>query len=641
MLEDIARARACRHRRRGYFPLPGIVRCRDGWVGINALTGQHFVDACVMLGVEEFGPRQQEIAAGGPLLDEFFARVQPWLDERDAQDIVELEPGVPRAGRARRRRPDDARLRAVPRAPVLRGGGRRHDARPAVPPARHARDRAAVRHPRSGRASGVRRVQLPAAVVRAVPRRPAARCRSTGLRSSTSGRSGPGRTARCTSGALGAEVIKVESTRRPDGFRFSGAVPEMGDDWYERGGIFAGTQPQQARGHPRALDRRRARAAPRSSSSAPTSCSRTSRRASSSSSGSATTQLRAVKPDLVMVRMPGFGLEGPWRDYVGWAMVIEQATGMASVTGPPELPMHPGGPRRPGDRDARRGRDAGRARAPRPHRRGSAHRGRAARDGRQRHRRARRSSGPPHEPRCPRHGNRDPHVAPQGAYPCRRRRPRSRSGSRSRSPTTTQWRALTVALGRDDWVGDAALATVDGRRARHDELDEGIADVDRRAHARRRDRRRSGRSASPSRACSQVPAHVSTTRSSSPAASSCELDHARDGRAALPGLADAVLVHSTRTTASARRRSASTTRRSSRRARVRRRRDRRAPRRRRRDRRPHGGPVATRTPRQPGVRRARRVRRPTLLRQLLVRGRSSTVSRCQYSAREPLRRRRR
>ena len=73
-----------------HFPLPGIQRCRDGWVGINALTGQHFQDACVMLEVEEFADRQPELAAGGPLLEEFFAKVRPWLLERDAQDIVEL-----------------------------------------------------------------------------------------------------------------------------------------------------------------------------------------------------------------------------------------------------------------------------------------------------------------------------------------------------------------------------------------------------------------------------------------------------------------------------------------------------------------------------------------------------------------------
>jgi crotonobetainyl-CoA:carnitine CoA-transferase CaiB-like acyl-CoA transferase len=33
------------------------------------------------------------------------------------------------------------------------------------------------------------------------------------------------------------------------------------------------------------------------------------------------------------VRMPGFGLEGPWRDYVGWALNIEQVSGMSASTG--------------------------------------------------------------------------------------------------------------------------------------------------------------------------------------------------------------------------------------------------------------------------------------------------------------------
>jgi crotonobetainyl-CoA:carnitine CoA-transferase CaiB-like acyl-CoA transferase len=40
-----------------------------------------------------------------------------------------------------------------------------------------------------------------------------------------------------------------------------------------------------------------------------------------------------INPDIILVRMPGFGLEGPWRNYVGWALNIEQAAGMAAVTG--------------------------------------------------------------------------------------------------------------------------------------------------------------------------------------------------------------------------------------------------------------------------------------------------------------------
>src|SRR5690606_17286850 len=33
---------------------------------------------------------------------------------------------------------------------------------------------------------------------------------------------------------LGADVVKVESVQRPDGFRYSASFPELGEDWYER-----------------------------------------------------------------------------------------------------------------------------------------------------------------------------------------------------------------------------------------------------------------------------------------------------------------------------------------------------------------------------------------------------------------------
>jgi crotonobetainyl-CoA:carnitine CoA-transferase CaiB-like acyl-CoA transferase len=45
-----------------------------------------------------------------------------------------------------------------------------------------------------------------------------------------------------------------------------------------------------------------------------------------------------LKPDVIMVRMPGYGLSGPWREYVGWAANFEQTSGMAAVTGYPDGP---------------------------------------------------------------------------------------------------------------------------------------------------------------------------------------------------------------------------------------------------------------------------------------------------------------
>ena len=45
----------------------------------------------------------------------------------------------------------------------------------------------------------------------------------------------------CYLGAFGADVVKVESIQRPDGFRYSGAFPFEGDDWYERSALWQAT----------------------------------------------------------------------------------------------------------------------------------------------------------------------------------------------------------------------------------------------------------------------------------------------------------------------------------------------------------------------------------------------------------------
>ena len=53
--------------------------------------------------------------------------------------------------------------------------------------------------------------------------------------------------------------------------------------------------------------------------------------------------IRQVRPDIVMVRMPGWGLNGPWHDRSGFATTMEQASGMAFVTGYDDgPPMAPG-----------------------------------------------------------------------------------------------------------------------------------------------------------------------------------------------------------------------------------------------------------------------------------------------------------
>ena len=72
----------------------GIVRAADGWLGINCLTGQHWLDACAMLGLPEYGEQQIAIMLGGPERGEFFEKAQPWLSERTVAEIVELSQAM-------------------------------------------------------------------------------------------------------------------------------------------------------------------------------------------------------------------------------------------------------------------------------------------------------------------------------------------------------------------------------------------------------------------------------------------------------------------------------------------------------------------------------------------------------------------
>jgi crotonobetainyl-CoA:carnitine CoA-transferase CaiB-like acyl-CoA transferase len=453
-----------------YFPLPGIVRCRDGWVGINCLTGQQFVDACVMLEVEEYGPRQSEISAGGPLLEEFFERIQPWLDARDAQEIVELGqafrvPTAPVGDGAMLL--DYAQLRERPffveeDGVTMPGPPYRLSSTPA---ARHGHapelGSAAIRgfSARCGSHSDPQRAENPQ------------RLPFAGLKVVDLGTFWAGPYCTMYLGSLGAEVIKVESTRRPDGFRFSGAVPEMGDDWYERGGIFAAVNLNK-RDVTLELSNDEGRALfLKLIEGADVLLENFSARVIEQF-GLDYADLRAVRPDLVMVRMPGFGLEGPWRDYVGWAMVIEQATGMASVTGPPEVPMHPGGLADPviGMHAAVALQAA------------LEHRDRTGEG--QRIEVAQLETGAnvtaelviewsARGEAVPRDGNREAGVAPQGVYACRAETPIPEWVAITVADDE-QWLAFAAAIGRDDWGRDVALRTLDGRRARHDDLDEGI-----------------------------------------------------------------------------------------------------------------------------------------------------------------------
>ena len=138
---------------------------------------------------------------------------------------------------------------------------------------------------------------------------------------------------------LGAEVIHVESTRRPDGTRLIAGIPITEDQWWEKSPIFAALNTnkkgltldlQSPRGRellrrliatcdvivenftPRVLDQ----------------------------IGLDFAAVQAIRPDAVMLRMPGFGLDGPWRDNPAFAYAIESASGLSWLTGYPDRPPY-------------------------------------------------------------------------------------------------------------------------------------------------------------------------------------------------------------------------------------------------------------------------------------------------------------
>jgi len=267
-------------------------------------------------------------------------------------------------------------------------------------------------------------------------------------------------------GALGAGVVHVESITRPDGMRMAGGMFYDQPQWWERSAFFL-----QANTNKRGITLDLASAAGRElllrlvAEADLVMENFTPRVLESFDLG--WDVVHRANPQAVMVRMPAFGLDGPWRDRPGFAQTMEQVTGLAWQTG--ELDDQPRIQRGPCDPN------------------GGMHAALAALVGL-----ARRDAtgvgclveAPMFEAALAiaaepvlewsayghclmRDGNRSPRAAPQGLYACR--------GVEHWLALSVlddgQWRALVEALGRPRWALDPALSTADGRRARHDEID--------------------------------------------------------------------------------------------------------------------------------------------------------------------------
>ncbi|MFQ5699144.1 MAG: CaiB/BaiF CoA transferase family protein [Myxococcota bacterium] len=327
-----------------YAPF-GVKRCRDGFVGINILTQAHWVDGCSALGVPEFAESRGEVSGNEVDYRAFCSALQAFLDRHDARQIVALclEQRIPAAVVATGETVltcDQLRSRAF----FSRRPGELFE-EPGVP-FRLSETPASLSRPAPDLSGGAEPVGwlprqgaiLGVEVGEAREGRP-----FEGLRVLDLGTFWAGPYASMYLATLGADVIKVESIQRPDGFRFIAPVDASADRWYEGGALFQATNlGKRAITLDLSRDEGRAlllRLVERSDVLIENYSSRV-----MGAFRLEDADLRQARPDLITVRMPAYGLEGPKRRSVGWAMALAQAAGISWLTGDPSDPL----PRNPG-----------------------------------------------------------------------------------------------------------------------------------------------------------------------------------------------------------------------------------------------------------------------------------------------------
>lgn len=187
--------------------------------------------------------------------------------------------------------------------------------------------------------------------------------------------------------------------------------------------------------------------------------------------------LHARNPQLTAIRMPSLGLDGPYADYIGFGAHMEALCGLSSLRGYRDLdPTSLDGTY---FMDPASGVTAAFAALCALRRREVTGEGELIEFAQAENLMNyigeylidASITGVAHE--C--HGNRHPHRAPQGAYRCADSDRSSDEWMVMSVADDAQWCALVAAMGSPGWACDPDLATEAGRRARHDELDERLA----------------------------------------------------------------------------------------------------------------------------------------------------------------------
>lgn len=321
--------------------LPSIEPVGDGgYVGFCTITRQQFSDFLIMIGHGDLIDDDELASSAGRhgRQSEFLKMVHEWTAARTIEEIVDLATAfrIPVAPIGEPSTVMDFDQFVERGVYVANPGGFRQPRRPYLIDDRPAPSVGAA--PELGRGAMPRweAIAGPAGVGDDLP--PLAGIRVVDL---TAFWAGPSATQMLA--ALGADVIKVESIQRPDGMRFSGGRTG-GDQWWEWGGMFHAVNMNKRGvtfdlGRPEGID-----LVLRLVETADVVIENFSPRVMENF-GLTRRRLQDANPKLIVCRMPAFGLTGPWRDRTGFAQTMEQASGMAWLTGfddgPPILPHGP------------------------------------------------------------------------------------------------------------------------------------------------------------------------------------------------------------------------------------------------------------------------------------------------------------
>ena len=340
--------------------VPSIELAKDGWVGFCTVTGQQWKDFCVLLERPDLGDDERyligwERSAQLALMQQV---IHPWTRAHTVEEIIERAaalriPVAPVGNGQNLPQMDHFVARGVfvtgpggfvrPRPPYqfektsLRPFGRAPKLGEHTEEVMQEVERGFPLLTKEG-ARGRFETSLPSPVplLRKEGAHGASPLPLAGLRVIDLTTFWAGPFAACYLADMGADVVKVESIQRPDGMRFAGAIQK--EQLWEWSPVFAGANSGK-RGITLNLTTPEGLALlQRMIRDADVVMDNFSVRVLEQF-GLTWDAVHALNARAIMIRMPAFGLEGPWRDRTGFAMTVEQVSGMAWITGYDDMPL--------------------------------------------------------------------------------------------------------------------------------------------------------------------------------------------------------------------------------------------------------------------------------------------------------------